>query len=502
MVLQLQKRVSMQSLADSVTSPASPRYMHPYTTEEIRDLAGPSLEDYNNLLAKLRDQGLKVVGESKTRLYVTVRGDHDTIGKLFNTEVKFTRTDLSEHTVAKSAVVPTDLSLVESVAGLDNTHHRRPWYHLVADASKKKPKPAPKPVPKSGKKPKPAPSSPTGELPSKIRSLYGFDAVASAGINGSGQHIAIATYNSFHVSEVNSYYAQMNISPAPTVDQINVSGTATYDENSALETNTDAELSGMIAPGAAIHVFTSADNSDAGELALFTSILDDGRAQVVNYSWGGCETDMSASHLSDMEPVFARAVAQGVNIMAASGDSGSNGCPTSNSTTATWPSADQNVVSVGGTTITDSTALAQSAWNGSGGGISTLISLPDYQQSLGRDYSMRSFPDVSFNADPNSGEPVWGSNNGTPQWVQIGGTSVAAPQWTGFLALVGQARSGKALGFLNPIIYGLDDSQRSSLFSDVTTGSNGAYSAARGWDPVTGWGTMQADNLLNYLVGI
>src|ERR1700675_1627840 len=95
-------------------------------------------------------------------------------------------------------------------------------------------------------------------------------------------------------------------------------------ENSAGETELDAEFSGMIAPGASIHVFASSQNSDAGELAMFTAILDDNRAKVVNYSWGSCDNQVSSSHQADMDKVFARAVAQGVNILNASGDSGSD----------------------------------------------------------------------------------------------------------------------------------------------------------------------------------
>jgi kumamolisin len=79
---------------------------------------------------------------------------------------------------------------------------------------------------------------------------------------------------------------------------------------------------------------------------------------------------------------------------------------------------------------------------------------------------------------------------------------MAAPQWAGFLALVAEARmkTGRGdLGFLNPVIYGLNSSQRASMFNDVTSGKNGVYKCTTGWDAVTGWGSMQASNFLNYL---
>jgi kumamolisin len=79
---------------------------------------------------------------------------------------------------------------------------------------------------------------------------------------------------------------------------------------------------------------------------------------------------------------------------------------------------------------------------------------------------------------------------------------MAAPQWSGFMALVGAARkaAGKAdIGFLNPHIYGMSTADRAAAFHDVTQGTNGLYNAGAGWDAVTGWGSMQADALLSYL---
>jgi kumamolisin len=136
--------------------------------------------------------------------------------------------------------------------------------------------------------------------------------------------------------------------------------------------------------------------------------------------------------------------------------------------------------------------------------VSAVWDLPDFQKSFKAPYSKRSYPDVSFNADNvASGEPVWATYNNTAQWIVIGGTSMAAPQWSGLMTLVAQARQaqGKAtLGYLNPIVYGLTDSQRANLFTDITSGSNGAYNAGPGWDAVTGWGSPKASALLTFLV--
>jgi kumamolisin len=285
------------------------------------------------------------------------------------------------------------------------------------------------------------------------------------------------------------------------VDKVNFNGTATLNDGSAMETELDAEFSGMVAPAAQIHVFTSADNSDAGEEAMFTAILDDNRAQVVNYSWGSCEQGVDPGHRTAMQNIFARAVAQGVNIMVASGDSGSS-CDGSGNTIAGFQPSMPYVVAVGGTTLPSGLSGPETGWSGSGGGISTVYATPSWQKGIGAAFTMRSYPDVAYNADPSSGQPLWAHANGVgsaASYIVVGGTSIAAPQWSGFLALVGQARGGKALGYLNPILYGLSSDAQAGVLSDVTSGSNGAYKAGPGFDAVTGLGSMKGPALLTLL---
>jgi kumamolisin len=308
------------------------------------------------------------------------------------------------------------------------------------------------------------------------------------------------------------------VSPAPAVGKVTFNGTPQKNDNSAMETACDAEFSGALAPGAQIHVFTSAQNSDAGELALFTAILDDNRAKVANYSWGDCEVNLQAQHKTDMAAVFSRAVAQGVNITIASGDSGS-ACPTSVDSSgqptgytdpmADWPAANPNVVAVGGTTLdTSASTLSETAWSGGGssggggGGISTLWALPTWQQQLGAPYLMRSYPDVAFNANPSSGQTALVMYSGFPLPMPIGGTSIAAPQWAGLLTLAGEARAnaGKGpIGFVDPVIYAMSAADRATAFDDITSGNIGKYSAGPGWDAATGWGGPHATAVVDYL---
>ncbi len=498
LVIGLKERIPLATLAENAT-----RFGTTYTPEQIRAAAAPSTRDYENALTSLRDAGFTIVKETRSHLFVTVRANSSTIENAFQTRFS------TSGGVRRSsfAYVPRNLAFVKTIVGLDTSNKRKPHYKvaetqeriesIAADAGRFSVR-----ARKTAAQP--------GILPGKIRASYGFDPIYASGITGKGQSIAIATYDGLKVSEITAYFTKIGLKTKRKVDVVSFNGTAPYNAGSAMETELDAEFSGMIATGSDIHIFASAENSDSGELSMFTAILDDNRAKVVNYSWGSCEKNLSPDHRTAMDTVFAQAVAQGVNIFVASGDSGSDGC-NDGSVTADYPASHPNVVAVGGTALTPgsgSGSASETAWTGSGGGVSSLYSLPKYQTSFPSPYTKRSIPDVAFNADPATGEAAWVTNEGAPKkgaaWIVLGGTSIAAPQWAGFLALVGEANAKKGVkspGFLNPILYSLTSSERTAYLSDVTSGSNGAFKAGAGWDAVTGYGSMRANALFSKLTG-
>jgi kumamolisin len=476
-VLRIKQKIAMEELARSVRDPHSARYRQFYSPDEIRELSAPTTSEYNQLISLLQKQGFTVVKESPTHLWISVRGEVSLFESTFATALQ--PMGIGLHKPMIQVQIPDALNLIQAVVGLDNTRQAHPQFVRSASLTK------------------------SGGIPqATIKTVYGFDNLYAQGLTGQGQHIAIATYSGFNIEDIQEFYQQSNLHPGPSVDQVVFNGTPTYDENSAGETQLDAEFSGMIAPGASIHVFASATNDDAGEAQLFSAILDDNRAKIVNYSWGDCEPNLKSDHKDEMTIIFARAVAQGVNVMVASGDTGSDGCR-NGSLAADWPAANPNVVAVGGTTLSVASGkLAETGWHGSGGGISTMFDLPNWQTGLNAQFAKRSYPDVAFNADPKSGQEVLISLSGQQRWVVVGGTSMAAPQWSGFLALVEEARAHAgqpALGFLPPLLYALPSDRQASVFNDVVTGNNGAYNASVGWDAVTGFGSMQAKNLLDQL---
>lgn len=480
-VLTFAEKIRMTDLAENVLNPNSDRYGIFYSPEEIRALVGPSDTDYKNLLDSLVQQGFSIVRESKSHLILTVRGDHLLFEKVFSTHIQFKNT--GKYRNRGEIRIPSQLSLIANITGLDNTHSFKPRYRI----SKREYSTTDQP----------------GILPAQIKTAYGMDALYEDGLSGKGQDIAIAAFMDFSLENVRTYYEKIGLSPIPNIEQITFDGKPEYDNRAAIETELDSELSAMIAPGANIHVFSSSQNSNAGELTVFNAILDDNRSKLVNYSWGDCETNIPKSHRTLMEKVFARAVAQGINILVASGDNGSDSCA-NDTVSAGWPNINPYVISVGGTSLKISDiGITETGWSGSGGGVSVHYKKPRWQNSK-TPYAKRADPDIAFNSDPNTGEAIWTQENEkAPNWLVIGGTSMAAPQWVGFLALVNEARAEqglRSLGYLNPILYRATARERSEIFRDITTGTNGVYSARRAWDAVTGWGSMNGEALLDYLL--
>ena len=145
-------------------------------------------------------------------------------------------------------------------------------------------------------------------------------------------------------------------------------------------------------------------------------------------SWGGSEFSAESAYDSYFT---STTVNPGIVFFAAIGDSGAG---------VIWPSSSPNVVSVGGTTlnVTSTGALiSETAWSDSGGGVSAYETQPAYQANYGLTYAKRACPDVSFDANPNTGVSVYDSTpyEGESGWWDVGGTSVGAPSWAAIQAL-------------------------------------------------------------------
>ncbi len=317
-----------------------------------------------------------------------------------------------------------------------------------------------------------ATNTPKGISPDIIKKIYNLP-----DSGGQGTIAIIGAYDDSTIEkDLNVFSSQFNL-PSCTVTNscfekhLMAKDTKT-NSGWAMETSLDVEWAHAIAPLAKILLVEAKTPSGKNLLDAIDYARNNPNTVAISMSFGGAEFPEELSLDSHFQSNF------GAVFFAASGDNG---------TGASWPAASPFVVAVGGTSLTfDShgSFLKELAWNGSGGGVSAYEKQPNYQNSyaIPRANGMRSIPDVSYDADPKSGFPVYRHGN----WYVVGGTSAAAPQWAAIQSL------GLSTG--NEKFY-TDKSSNSptKFFRDIKNGSNGNcgyYCEARAhYDYVTGLGS-------------
>jgi subtilase family serine protease len=262
------------------------------------------------------------------------------------------------------------------------------------------------------------------------------------------------------------------------------------------EAELDVEVIHALVPQASIVVVEGHDGT-VPHMLQAVAYAQSLHPAVVSSSWGDNEfagEKAAGGHCTDTSSpcVFA------------TGDSGnyaSCGCDG-------YPAASPKVLAVGGTTLNLTEAgkkvQSETAWSGSGGGISAYQPLPGYQRQADPFTGGRGVPDVSFDADPNSGIAMYDDQvvnyNGqklqeNEGWEEIGGTSVGAPAWSAILAAADQLRAAAGhppltISQIHAAIYA---SSTKKPVADITTGTNGLCgvqcSAGPGYDLVTGEGS-------------
>jgi kumamolisin len=247
------------------------------------------------------------------------------------------------------------------------------------------------------------------------------------------------------------------------------------------------------APKASQRVYF-APNNQLGNYDVFAAAADDVAAfniTALSTSWGFCETTASASYEAAVRDVIARGVASGATTFSATGDLGSDDCG-DGTADVDFPSVNPEVVAVGGTSLVGSlpappTSFSEAAWDLSGGGQSTRIDRPTYQNAIVPPLSgtKRLVPDISATADPKHGPAGYLSSAGG--WVQLGGTSTAAPLAAAQLAAtLSDLGCPGGIGDIHAALYAVNGSH----FRDTPAGvSNGAYSSGTGFDLLTGRGS-------------
>jgi subtilase family serine protease len=388
-------------------------------------------------------------------------------------------------------------------------------------------------------------SDPTCLTPYTLRAVYGIEPLIDKGFTGKGQTIIdITSFDSPTLQQDTKVFDQtFNLPPAnvQVISPLNEPHADPGNNKDAWAEGSvqEVEILHAIAPGAKIILLESPVAETEGTFGLpeFRKLLQYAATHqlgnIVSLRWDASELtlqDAQGQHeLQLWNDLFQQGTTQDhITYFATSGSNGATDVGTDGKNLATVPAvsfpADSPwVTSVGGTSLaltSASSTLFEKAWSGlsadgsfvgSGGGFSSLYTMPSYQKLLPpatqqQFKNQRGLPDVSADEDPQTGLAVYVKG----QWSFAGGNS-AAPIWAGMQAIANQV-AGHPLGFINPGLYKLAaGTTYQQDFHDITEGNNDylssngkivvkGYSAAPGWDPVTGLGTPNAQHLIPDLI--
>ncbi len=350
-------------------------------------------------------------------------------------------------------------------------------------------------------------SSPHGLFPSQMKAAYAFNATPN---QGQGQIIGIvdAFDNPNAESDLQVYDAQFNLPVCTTGNgcftKIKI-GNPAGDTGWGLEINLDVQQAHGLAPAAKIILVEATTNSFDDLLAAVDVARMAGATQI-SMSWSGGEDGSELGFNSFFNH-------PGVTFMASTGDGGHG---------VGYPAASPYVVAVGGTTLVLASPLPlpspltpnyghETAWSGSGGGVSTVQPGQSYQNGLFAGCGSsghRCVPDISSNANPSTGVPVY-DTYGQNQWIQVGGTSVSSPDWSAIFAIANSSRAAAGKGPLQnavPDLYTIFAASQYTDYHDITSGTNGSCgaqcTAVVGYDLVTGIGSPIVNKLTPAFVAV
>ena len=384
--------------------------------------------------------------------------------------------------------------------------------------------------------------------PAQLRAAYGIQPLLDRGITGRGQTVVLPEFPTpaespsarrdapvWASSDIRTDLARFDGLfglPAAKLQVVNTLAHAPSPWLASDEEVGDTEVVHALAPNAAIRevLIPSPYVANMGKVvpalvaALRLALTQGG---IVSFSGGTGEQCFTPAEVAQVHSVLQAAQRKHVTVIFSTGDSGAatTACPPDTGSATVkgidLPASDPLTLAVGGTSLQANKKtgayIGETAWKmpffaggpgAGGGGFSRLFSRPAYQTGIAGIKATRGAPDVAADADPRTGMAIAFSGGGHSYVLGGGGTSVAAPLWAAVIALANQD-AGRDLGFVDPALYRIGRSTHyHQAFHDVTTGTNTVelpaltitgYPAAPGWDPVTGWGSPNAQALVPLL---
>lgn len=447
---------------------------------------GAGADDIRQITDFAHSKGLSVVKADANSRTVQLRGTHAQMEDAFKVSLQhYEQHGKRFHARSGEIYIPQELAvIIDGVFGLDDRDAATPKFKV-----------------------RPHSAAPSSFNPNDLATIYNYP----KDVTGKNQAIAIIELGGgYKPADITNYFKSLNITP-PKVVAVSVDGahnSPTTADSADGEVLLDIEVAGAIAPGATLVVYF-APNSDKGFLDAITQAIHDDtyHPSVISISWGAAEVNWTDQSLQNFNKAFQDAATLGISVCVAAGDDGSNDNVNDGNAHADFPASSPYALACGGTklTVANGAITSEVTWHeasdsATGGGISEVFPLPDYQAKANIPVSVntqkpgRGLPDVAAVADPETGYNVLVDG----QRFVIGGTSAVAPLMAGLLALINE-KLGRNAGFIHPKLYAAKDVCRDITEGNNTTVTNKGYNAGPGWDACTGFGVPDGLKLLEAL---
>ena len=526
------QQAALDQLLAQQQDPSSPNYHQWLTPEQYAGSFGLSPADLQQVRNWVQSQGFAIADTARSRTWISFSGTAGQVLAAFGTPIHRYLADGRIH-YANSADPALPAALAGVVGSIRGLHDFHPKPHL--------------------RQPLPGYNGTGGVhsiAPGDLYAIYDINPLYAAGIDGTGQKLAIVGQTCLgtpctNTSDIAAFRSKFNL-PAINLMQILATrtspGLSTGDQ---MEADLDLEWSGAVARNAQIVYVYSTDVMTSVQYAIDNSV-----APVVSMSYGLCE-QIDLVDLPTLQQLAQQANAQGMTWVNASGDDGAADCevtgtdPAQTGLAVDEPASIPEVTAMGGTSFNEGggaywsttnaayggsalSYIPEMAWNdtsvafglaATGGGRSVYFPQPSWQTGPGvPNDGFRHVPDVSFNAGANH-DATYIYSGGTSGGV--GGTSVATPVMAGIVTLLNQyltshgLLSQPGLANINPNLYRM--AQNSPLaFHDTKSGNNivpcvpGSpdcnngtlgYSAAAGYDQATGLGSLDVNQFVTSWAG-
>ena len=413
---------ALASFASAVSTPGSPSFRHFLPPGQLASEFGPAPTTISAVESALKQAGLTPGPISANDLLIPVKATVSQAEAAFHTPIDSYRLASGQSVVVNTQAprVPTSVAPdIQAVIGLDTVPQQQPA-GLVPTPRRTSP-PA---TSGSSTQPGALQASTAGPQPcsaatatatkdasytaNQLATAYSFGGLYGAGDFGQGATVAIFELEPYLASDISAFQACYHTSA--TVTNFPVDGFSATGAGSG-EAALDIENVIEMAPKANIDVYEAPDTG-TGIIANYNAILTNDTAQVVSTSWGACEAYTGSSFAGSENTIFQEMAAQGQTVVAASGDTGSEGClPNGGNHYAVSDAADPAAVAV------DSASGTVYVANQSSGGAGTVSVLSESTLATVATVDVGTNPDgIAFDSADNE---VYVTNATSPGSVSV-----------------------------------------------------------------------------------